>query len=95
MYHIKELLPKVLKKRGLQDHAEAAHVILHAQEWIIVEFDSFQDQLIAKSFKDNILLINAENSIAAQELNVRISDLKAHLISKEHLINEIRIVRSQ
>lgn len=95
MQHIKDLLPKVLKKRGLQDHAEAAQVILHAQEWIISELEAFQDQLIAKSYKDNILLINADNSIAAQELNVRISDLKDYLISKEHLINEIRIVRSQ
>ena len=95
MQHISELLTKVLKKRGLQDHAEAAQVILHAQEWIIIELESFQDQLIAKSFRDNILLINADNSVCSQEMNHRIQDLKEHLSSLDHQVFEIRIVRSQ
>jgi hypothetical protein len=95
MYHIKELLPKVLKKRGLQDHAKASHVILHTQEWIITELEGYQDQLIAKSFKDGILLINAENSVCAQELNQVLLELKEHLSEKGHNILEIRIIRSQ
>jgi len=95
MYHIKELLPKVLKKRGLQDHAEASQVILHAQEWIISELEAYQDQLIAKSFKNGILLISAENSVCAQELSQVLFELKGHLSEKSHNILEIRIIRSQ
>ncbi len=96
MDHIKDLLPKHLKKRGLFDHAKASQIALHAQEWIIREFKDLQDQLLAKSYKDQILLISAANSIASQELNQRITELKSHLIDDfGHEIREIRIIRSK
>ena len=93
MDHISTILSKVLKKHGLHDHAEAAQVTLHAQEWIISNLDVFQDQLIAKSFKDNVLYIHSHNSVASQELNMKLEDLKKYMSGHHGVAMEIRVIR--
>jgi hypothetical protein len=79
MERISHLLPKVLKRRGLHEHAVAAYTVRTAQQWIDQELPNFQGELAVRSLKDSALLIDASNSIAAQECYARSDDLLAHI----------------
>jgi len=96
MDHVSSILSKVIKKRGLQGHADAALVVLHAQGWIDTALPGLRDQIKAKQFKDGVLTIEVQNSIAAQECQMQLEELHEHLRNSNNhdAISSIRIARS-
>jgi len=96
MDHIRTLLPKVLRKRGLHDQADAALVVYHAQRWLVEHLPSFQKELSVTHYKDGSLVITSSHSIAAQECKAVQEDLCSYLREEcDHSgIKEIRINRA-
>lgn len=96
MDHIGSLLPKVLKKRGLDGHAHASLVILRAQEWICEHIPAYENDLHPQTFKDGVLFISCTHSIASQECQQQSVDLLVFLqeICEGISIEQIRLVRS-
>jgi len=95
MDHVRTVLPRVLRKRGLQKHADAALVLLHACEWIQGHVRAHAASLHPRHVKDAILVISADNSIAAQELQVQ-KDALLQVLQEQGCTNvrEVRIRRS-
>jgi hypothetical protein len=79
MDHIRTVLPKVLRKRGLHAHAQAAVVTLRAQEWIAGALPAFAGQIAAETFSQGTLSLKAKSSIAAQECRLLFPELTAFL----------------
>jgi len=96
MDQMSSILSKVIKKRGLQGHVDAALVVHHAQAWIEAKMPTLNEQLLATQFKDGVLTIEAIHSIAAQECQMRLDELLEHLQESEghKAISSIRITRS-
>ena len=97
MDHIGLILPKILKKRGLQSHANASIVLLKTQEWISEQLPDFKDDLHAQTYKDASIIISCSNSIASQECQMRLVELLEYLKKDcfEIPIEQIRLIRSE
>ena len=95
MDHIGLLLPKVLKKRGLDGQAKAALVTLKAQEWISEHLPDYKHDLLAQRFKDGVVIISCVHSIASQECRQRSGDLLLYLqeACKGVNIEQVRLIR--
>lgn len=66
--HIRNLLPAVLRKRGLQKHADASLQVFRANRWLQQHLPKYADSIRATTFtEDRILLIECDHAIAAQE----------------------------
>ncbi len=79
MDHIFSVLPKVLRKRGLQEHAEGALVVVRATRWMQERFPDISSYITVQKVKENTLHIVCTHSIAVQECQHSIADLKAYL----------------
>jgi len=77
--HIRTLLPKVLRKRGLGDQVEASLIVFQAQQWIEKELTHVSAALSASQFKDGVLIIETQHSAASQECHLRKEDLEKYL----------------
>lgn len=75
------VVPKVLRKRGLQEHAEGALVVHRAQQWISEHLPLIAEVILVQSFKENTLFIDCEHSVALQECQAISADLHAYLRS--------------
>lgn len=73
------VLPKVLRKRGLQEHAEGALIVLRAHRWMEEHFPHLTGAFRVQKFQENTLHILCTHSIALQECQASIDDLKAFL----------------
>lgn len=96
MDKLSTLLPKVLNKRGLRNEANAALVVYHANLWIEDHMPEFQPVLRAVSYTDKKLVMDTDNSIAAQELRSHQPILIEYLSTMESMspVDEIDIRRS-
>ena len=90
------ILPGVLGKRGLKQHADAALVVHRVQEWFSKRFPSLVRYVHIRSVKDGILFIDCAHSIALQESTAAVEDLKLFLAQECPFatIEDIRIVRT-
>ena len=95
MERIAKLVPKILKKHGISQHAKASLVIFHAKMWIEEHLPDFQEQLVPKQYQDTVLTISCDNSVAAQELQQLISLLHTHLTAEcgHTEMSDIRLIR--
>lgn len=93
MDSLKSLLPKVLRKRGLHDHAKASLIVHLANQWMQSSFGPFAQTLHAQTFERGTLVIAAESSVAAQEMALQESALKSAMQQQGHSIEQVRIVR--
>ena len=94
MDNLQLILARVLKKRGLQIHANAAHLTHVAQKELNLLLPAFSNQLFVQSFSQGTLLIESAHSIAAQECQAAIADLQRAIeraCSVE--VKEVRIIR--
>lgn len=73
------VLPKVLRKRGLHEHAEGALVVLRAQRWLEGRFPSLLGSIRVQKYQEHVLHIQCSHSIALQECQGSIPDLKDFL----------------
>ena len=96
MEHIRSLMPKVLNKRGLHKHAQAAHFCWTFQEWFSDNHQDIALYLKVVSFNNGIVSIVSEHSCASQECRDNLAELKIYLKSSmpDIHIEDIRIVRS-
>jgi hypothetical protein len=96
MDRLQDLLPAVLRKRGLHGHAEAALVVHNATRWIAERLPLMAADLHPVSFRDGTLLIHADQAIAAQECCMASEELLSHLRLEmpDTQIESIRTVRS-
>ena len=79
MDHIFTVLPGVLRKRGLQDHAEGALIVLRAQRWIVGRLPHMSGVVHVQKFQESTLHIVCTHSIAVQECQGLIEDLNSYL----------------
>jgi len=95
MDNIKDLIPKMLKKRGLQDHANASLIIFQTKTWLVENLPDFHSFLTPMCVKDSVLIISCDNSVAAQECQQVHSQLLAHLLGEcgHTEIQSIRLIR--
>ena len=92
MQQLSSLLPKVLAKRGLAEHAHAAHVVHASEQWLLERLPDFRGVLKVQKFQDGTIFVSCTHSIAAQECHPLFSDLQVFL-HKECRFNDIKGVR--
>jgi hypothetical protein len=94
MDDLQSILARVLKKRGLNVHAGAAHLTHVAQQEIQRLLPNCADQLSVQSFSNGTLLIASGHSIAAQECQAAIPALQKAIFRACGVEpSEVRIVR--
>ena len=79
MDHISTLLPKVLRKRGIKDEAEASLVAFAADRWFKEFAPEITPQVQVAKFMDRTLFLKVGSSIAAQECYARNEELLLYL----------------
>lgn len=96
MDRVGTVLPKILKKRGLHKHAQAALLVQTAQQWLERMLPRLKRELRAQSYKDCILVIECQTSISAQECNAKKEELRQHLTATFAgcAITDIRLMRA-
>lgn len=90
------VLPKVLHKRGLHEHAESALVVFRAERWLHTRFPTFEGLIRVQKLANNTLHIVCTHSIALQECQASIPDLHKYLHADCSFkgVTDIRITRS-
>lgn len=96
MDHIFKLLPGVLQKRGLREHAVSALVVHRARSWIAERLPSVCSYLEVLKINDGTLFIACRHSIAAQECQAVLSDLCSFLQQEcpFAVIRDVRLART-
>lgn len=98
MDHISSLLPKVLHKRGIKGQVDASFVIHITANWLFDRLPTYFEQgdLRVKSCKDNVVNIEVNHSIVAQECQALTSELLAYLQQEtpNMAIEQVRITRA-
>lgn len=96
MDRVKDLLGKVLRRRGLQNEAAAAHAVYLANAWIASAMPSFADSVRVRNVKDNTLLIECMHSVAAQEVTQRSIELLEYLRKEAGIpLSGTRVLRAK
>ena|SRR3989344_6074047 len=96
MDRVKDLIGRVLRKRGLQNEAAAAHAVYLANAWIASAMPLFVSTARAINVKDNTLLIECTHSVAAQEVMQRAQELEKYLKKEVSIpLSGIRVLRSK
>ncbi len=97
MDSIQSLLPKVLRKRGLQGKAEASYVTFKTQQWLEKALPELKGTIRSVKFAKPVLVVECTHGIAAQECRALLPALKEYA-EKECggvIIEEIRLNRSK
>jgi len=94
MDSLQSLLPSVLRKRGLKDQADAALLIHRTQGWLTETLP--HSHILAKSFSNGELCIECGDSVAAQECQGQLEQLKEYLATQGDIPQpaNIRLLRS-
>lgn len=96
MDKISSLIPKVLSKKGLKDHASASYAVFLANEWIESHMPNVSVYLHALQLKNSVLEVHSQHSIASQELMGTSKKLIDYLRSFEGItVSEVSIVKSK
>ena len=93
MDHISLLLPKVLRKRGIKDQADASLIVHTATQWLEGKISGVRPT----KFATGILFIEAATSIAAQEAHGLSEELLSALHGRfpDAKVERVRILREQ
>lgn len=95
MDQVGSLLPKVLKKRGLMEHATSSLVVQKAQSWLHEKLPQLADHVKVAKFADNEVRVEVTHSIAAQECQQLAEELLEYLKKETDISDEtsIRVLR--
>lgn len=90
------IIPGVLNRRGLKDHAIGALVVHKAKQWMTKRLPFCADVLHVTKVQDGVLFILCDHSIALQECSGVIPELKEFLAKECPFmpVSEVRIVRT-
>jgi len=98
MDRLSQILPKVLKSKGLKEHADAALVLHRAQAWISENLPAIRSVVFAESMQeDGTLLLACEQPAAAQECLAALPHLKVFLREECGFlpVRTIRLIRTR
>ena len=96
MDHISHVLPRVLQKRGIAEHAQAALVVHRASTFLKEHLPEFSAHVRVTHVRDGVLTIECDHPIAAQECHAAIPSLHAFLQeSGGTTVKDIRLSRSR
>ena len=96
MDRVKDLLGRVLRKRGLLNEAASAHAVYLANAWITSAMPLFADSLRAVNIKESTLMIECMHSVAAQEMMQRSQELQEYLRKEASVsLGSVRVLRSK
>lgn len=90
------ILPKVLRKRGLQEHAEGALAVTRAEQWMTGRLPLLAGKIKVRSYKEHTLHIDCLHSVAVQECQGLIPELLQYLRTECAFLGtvDIRVSRS-
>ena len=95
MDRLSSLLPKVLRKRGLQGQAQEALVMHCARRWLTEHLPSCQDAVSVTKCANGILFVKCATMSALQECQAVLADLKGFLIKETAVqLEEIRATQA-
>lgn len=96
MERIFGIIPGVLNRRGLKDHAIGALAVHKATHWIANRLPFCAEVIHVTKLQDGVLFILCDHSVALQECSGAVSDLRDFLAKECPLarISEVRITRS-
>lgn len=92
MDHIGSVLPKVLSRRGLVEHAHAALIVYNAQQWLKVRAPCLTGVTVVQKFQNGTLLIACGHSLALQECRGLSQEL-VYFLQQERRFADVRTVR--
>jgi hypothetical protein len=97
MQQLGSILPAVLRKRGLFDHAESSQGIRAVQEWLEREVPAALGAVQALKIRDGVLQVACRHSIAAQECQSAGVALFDYLRKEfpDMVVSELRIIRER
>ncbi|ALM09801.1 MAG TPA: hypothetical protein DEB30_03925 [Candidatus Peribacter riflensis] len=98
MDRLSHILPAVLQKRGLTQHADAALVLHRASAWLSEHLPAHRTILTPRALQeDGTLLIECDQSSAAQECLAALPHLKIFLREECGFlpVRTIRLVRTR
>lgn len=95
MDRVADLLTKVLQRRGLADHAQAALAVHRAQAWLKQHLPHIHSVLRVARLHEGTLEIECGHAIAAQECQAQVPGLLSYLQEngKNLKIHSIRLIR--
>ena len=96
MDHLSQVLARILHKRGLAPHANAALMKNRADAWLRAALPAFATQIGVVRVQNAELVIGCVHSIAAQECQARIAELITYLQRElpSVRIESVRIIRT-
>ena len=95
MDDLQSILKRVLKKRGLHDHAQAALVVHKARLWLADQFPELRHALVVERFTDGILTISCGHSGGLQACREMLPELLEMLQRDcDGVVRDIRLERS-
>lgn len=96
MDKVSALLPSVLHRRGLAQHAGSAVAVHRAQAWIAEHLPHIASFVRVRSVRDAELLIECTHPIAQQECQAVSADILAYFATNDHFvhISTVRTVRA-
>lgn len=96
MDSVRSVLPKILAKRGLKDHAQAALITHKAQKFLEGVLPTLADAIHVDKLERGTLIISVGHSIAAQECQQLFPRLREYLQKEcpEVPVLEVRVMRS-
>ena len=97
MDSLRSILPKVLRKRGLEGHATSTFIVYRAQGWLDEHLPKLCGSLRVETFAHAVLKISCSNGIAAQECRSLLPELQEHLHEQfpRLRLEEIQLQRSR
>ncbi|TSC60640.1 MAG: hypothetical protein Greene041662_191 [Candidatus Peregrinibacteria bacterium Greene0416_62] len=94
MDHLSSLIPKVLRKRGLYDEANASMIVYRAKKWLEESHPEPASMLQPHALKDGTLTVICEHSLAQQEGTLLAPELLRFLQrDDQNAVREIRFIR--
>jgi hypothetical protein len=96
MDKLSSVLPKMLRKRGIEGHAMSSLAVHRAMQWMNERLPALQNFIEVKSVQDGVLYIECAHSVAMQECQCATADLLGFLRLEcpFSAIKDIRIVRN-
>lgn len=89
------LLPGVLNRRGLKDHAQSALAVHKAKQWLDERLPSCKGEVRISKVADGVLYLECTHSIVLQECAGIVPEMKDFLAKECAFlpVSEVRITR--
>lgn len=94
MDRLSSLLPKVLRKRGIQSQVQEALVIHCAKRWFHERFPSLQGMISVSKYENGVLFIECTEDPALQACRGSFADVSGFLLKETGIyLEEIHAIR--